>query len=102
MHQLSAVLRGMPPDRSQARLCGSRGAGADAPLQHDSRDQGWSARAEMANAEDGVWGCTYVGECSEVCPKAVDPAHAINQNKANSALDYFGLGKLLAPSEGAK
>jgi fumarate reductase iron-sulfur subunit len=56
----------------------------------------------MANAEDGVWGCTYVGECSEVCPKAVDPAHAINQNKANSALDYFGLGKLLAPSEGAK
>lgn len=68
----------------------------------DSRDQGWSARAEMANAEDGVWGCTYVGECSEVCPKAVDPAHAINQNKANSALDYFGLGKLMTPSEGGK
>ncbi|MBL8352839.1 MAG: succinate dehydrogenase/fumarate reductase iron-sulfur subunit [Burkholderiaceae bacterium] len=68
----------------------------------DSRDQGWAARAEAANADDGVWGCTYVGECSEVCPKAVDPAHAINQNKANSALDFFGLRKLLTPGGGTK
>jgi fumarate reductase iron-sulfur subunit len=27
----------------------------------DSRDQGWSARAEVVNAEHGVWGCTLVG-----------------------------------------
>ena len=66
------------------------------------RDAGWPVRREAANAEQGVWGCTLVGACSQVCPKGVDPAHAINQNKANSALDYFGLGKLLAPSEGAK
>src|SRR5512140_3269711 len=47
----------------------------------DSRDQGWEARQEIVNAEDGVWGCMLVGYCSEVCPKGVDPARAINQNK---------------------
>jgi len=41
------------------------------------------------NAEDGVWGCTLVGYCSEVCPKGVDPARAVNQNKINSTADYF-------------
>ena len=61
----------------------------------DSRDVCWSARADVANSEGGVWGCTLVGYCSQVCPKAVDPAHAINQNKAKSALDYFGLRSLL-------
>ena len=44
-----------------------------------------------------MWACTLVGYCSEVCPKAVDPAHAINQNKVNSTLDYFGLLKLMMP-----
>lgn len=63
----------------------------------DSRDQGWVARADVANAEQGVWGCTLVGYCSEVCPKGVDPAHAINQNKVNSLLDYAGLKRLLQP-----
>jgi len=36
-----------------------------------------------------------------VCPKQVDPAHAINQNKVNSTLDYFGVLKLLMPKGGA-
>ena len=31
-------------------------------------------------------GCRY---CSEVCPKGVDPANAINQNKMSSAIDWF-------------
>jgi fumarate reductase iron-sulfur subunit len=66
----------------------------------DSRDVGWPARAELLNAEQGVWGCTLVGYCSEVCPKGVDPAHAINQNKVSSTLDYFGLLKLLSPRGG--
>lgn len=68
----------------------------------DSRDQGWAARADFANAEDGVWGCTLVGYCTEVCPKGVDPAHAINQNKVNSTLDYVGLGRLLMPKGSAE
>jgi fumarate reductase iron-sulfur subunit len=55
----------------------------------DSRDGGREQRMEIVNAEEGVWSCTAVGYCSEVCPKHVDPANAINQNKVNSAKDYF-------------
>ena len=55
----------------------------------DSRDGARAERMELVNAEEGVWGCTAVGYCSEVCPKHVDPANAVNQNKVNSAKDYF-------------
>jgi fumarate reductase iron-sulfur subunit len=55
----------------------------------DSRDGGQAERAAVMNAEEGVWSCTAVGYCSEVCPKGVDPANAVNQNKVNSAKDYF-------------
>jgi fumarate reductase iron-sulfur subunit len=68
----------------------------------DSRDRGWAERADVVNAEQGVWGCTLVGYCSQVCPKAVDPAHAINQNKVNSLLDYVGLGGLLRRGAGGR
>ncbi len=55
----------------------------------DSRDGGQDQRAPIIHAEDGVWGCTAVGYCSEVCPKQVDPANAVNQNKTASAVDWF-------------
>ena len=55
----------------------------------DSRDGGRAQRMEYINTEEGVWTCTAVGYCSVVCPKGVDPANAINQNKVNSAKDYF-------------
>jgi fumarate reductase iron-sulfur subunit len=55
----------------------------------DSRDGGREQRMEVLNAAEGVWSCTAVGYCSEVCPKHVDPANAVNQNKVNSAKDYF-------------
>ena len=55
----------------------------------DSRDGGQAKRMEVVHAEDGVWGCTAVGYCSEVCPKGVDPANAVNQNKTASAMDFF-------------
>ena len=55
----------------------------------DSRDQGRAQRMPILNAEEGVWGCTLVGYCSEVCPKQVDPAAAVNRNKVSSTLDYF-------------
>jgi fumarate reductase iron-sulfur subunit len=54
----------------------------------DSRDGGRAQRMPILNAEEGVWSCTAVGYCSEVCPKHVDPANAVNQNKVNSAMDY--------------
>ena len=55
----------------------------------DSRDGGKEQRMPMLSAQEGVWSCTAVGYCSQVCPKEVDPANAVNQNKVNSALDYF-------------
>lgn len=55
----------------------------------DSRDGAKEERMEIVNAQEGVWGCTLVGYCSEVCPKQVDPANAVNQNKINSTMDYF-------------
>lgn len=68
------------------------GPGVLALLQRynaDSRDAGQAERMPILNAEEGVWSCTAVGYCSEVCPKQVDPANAVNQNKINSAKDYF-------------
>jgi fumarate reductase iron-sulfur subunit len=35
---------------------------------------------------DGIWGCTFVGECTRVCPKHVDPAPAIQRYKLKAAL----------------
>ena len=35
--------------------------------------------------DNGIWPCTFVGYCSEVCPKNVDPAGAIQQAKAQSS-----------------
>lgn len=55
----------------------------------DSRDGGAAQRMEIVNADDGVWSCTAVAYCSEVCPKHVDPANAVNLNKIESAKDYF-------------
>ena len=66
----------------------------------DSRDGGKAERMELINSEEGVFNCTAVGYCSEVCPKHVDPANAVNQNKTNSAMDYFL--RFLAPKGGAK
>lgn len=51
----------------------------------DSRDQGKAQRMEVLNGHDGVWSCTFVGFCSDVCPKHVDPAAAVNQGKVESA-----------------
>lgn len=68
------------------------GPGAMALLQRyngDSRDGGRALRMNLVNTENGAWSCTAVGLCSEVCPKAVDPANAVNQNKTASAMDFF-------------
>ena len=42
----------------------------------------------LSNAE-GIWSCTMVGECSEACPKGVDPAGAIQRYKVASATDWW-------------
>ncbi len=55
----------------------------------DSRDQGSGQRLEILSHHDGIWGCTFVGECTKVCPKHVDPAGAIQQYKLTAMLERF-------------
>jgi fumarate reductase iron-sulfur subunit len=55
----------------------------------DSRDSAKAERMKQIHQESGVWSCTFVGFCSEVCPKGVDPAAAIQLYKAESAKDYL-------------
>jgi fumarate reductase iron-sulfur subunit len=53
----------------------------------DNRDQGASERMEVLSEHEGIWGCTFVGECTKVCPKHVDPAGSIQRYKLTAALD---------------
>ena len=54
----------------------------------DSRDEGASVRNEIFRGEGTVFSCSYANECSEVCPKHVDPAAAVNQAKFNAVIDW--------------
>ena len=55
----------------------------------DSRDQGSAERLDILSQHEGIWGCTFVGECTKACPKNVDPAGAIQQYKLTSAKEWF-------------
>jgi len=55
----------------------------------DSRDQGAEERMGILSQHAGIWGCTFVGECTRVCPKQVDPAGAIQQYKLTAAKEWF-------------
>ena len=67
----------------------------------DSRDQGKSRRLDILADHDGVWDCSFVGACSEVCPKHVDPAAAIQQMKVDGAVEFWKQ-KLSVKSSGGK
>jgi len=55
----------------------------------DSRDQGQKEREKVLSTDDGLWQCTFVGECSEVCPKNVDPAGAIQRYKISATNSWW-------------
>ncbi len=61
----------------------------------DSRDEGSDERLDILSQHEGIWGCTFVGECTKVCPKNVDPAGAIQRYKLDAALT--SLKDLLMP-----
>ncbi len=54
----------------------------------DSRDQGAEERLHILSAHEGIWGCTFVGECTKVCPKHVDPAGAIQRYKLTAGMEW--------------
>ncbi|WP_433685266.1 succinate dehydrogenase/fumarate reductase iron-sulfur subunit [Nocardia sp. CA-119907] len=51
----------------------------------DSRDEGAADRHDVLASAEGVWSCTFVGECTTACPKGVDPAGAIQRYKLTAA-----------------
>jgi fumarate reductase iron-sulfur subunit len=55
----------------------------------DSRDNGTKERQDIIGSEEGVWGCAFVGECTEVCPKNVNPAGAIQQAKVAATNAWY-------------
>jgi succinate dehydrogenase/fumarate reductase iron-sulfur protein len=55
----------------------------------DSRDGGSAARADTVASNEGIWECTFVGACSQVCPKQVDPAAAIQQTKISASINWL-------------
>ena len=64
----------------------------------DSRDEGAAGAACRSSREhEGIWGCTFVGECTKVCPKHVDPAGAIQRYKLQCGA---GLGQGVLHAEG--
>jgi fumarate reductase iron-sulfur subunit len=65
----------------------------------DSRDEGARERNQVFRGEGNVFACSYANECSEVCPKHVDPAAAINQAKFNAVIDW-AVGLVLPRREG--
>ena len=54
----------------------------------DSRDEGKNERLDILSQHDGIWGCTFVGDCTQVCPKHVDPAGAIQQYKLTATQEW--------------
>ena len=61
----------------------------------DSRDEGAQDRMDVLAQHEGIWGCTFVGDCTKACPKKVDPAGAIQQYKLTATVDR--LKSLLMP-----
>ncbi len=55
----------------------------------DARDQGAAERLGILSEHEGIWACTFVGECTKVCPKHVDPAGAIQQYKVTATTEWF-------------
>jgi len=66
----------------------------------DSRDDGQEQRNEYIGKHEGIWDCTFVGECSKVCPKDVDPAAAIQQAKVTNTQNF--VKSILWPFGGKK
>src|SRR5579864_5721932 len=81
-----------PTLATDARYLGPMPLAAAQRYNADTRDEGRRERNRLAGAPTGVFRCHYAGECSNVCPKGVDPAKALQLLKRRLVLDYLHLG----------
>ena len=70
-----------PVSNTNTHFVGPQALGQAYRYNSDSRDEGEKLRLDKLDSMNGVWGCEYAGACSEVCPKGVDPALAIQLTK---------------------
>ncbi|MCL4421311.1 MAG: succinate dehydrogenase iron-sulfur subunit [Candidatus Thermoplasmatota archaeon] len=49
----------------------------------DNRDQGKKMRLEIVSGAEGASRCHFAGECTEVCPKGVNPSFAIQKLRSS-------------------
>ncbi len=59
----------------------------------DSRDEGAAQREPEMFSKNGIYRCHFAGACSQVCPKGVDPALAIQLAKKYAFLRSLGIRK---------
>jgi succinate dehydrogenase / fumarate reductase iron-sulfur subunit len=52
----------------------------------DSRDEGREFRLSTICSDGGIWRCHFAAECSEVCPKKIEPAKAIQKLRFQAAI----------------
>ncbi len=52
----------------------------------DSRDRGGDERVDIIISDDGAWRCHFAAECSEVCPKQINPAKAVQKMRVKAAI----------------
>lgn len=57
----------------------------------DTRDEGADRRIAQVADTHGPWRCHFAGACSEVCPRGVDPAFAIQLLKGDIVARKLGL-----------
>jgi succinate dehydrogenase / fumarate reductase iron-sulfur subunit len=57
----------------------------------DTRDEGADQRIAGVAGPHGPWRCHFAGACSEVCPKGVDPAFAIQLLKGDIVARGLGM-----------
>jgi succinate dehydrogenase / fumarate reductase, iron-sulfur subunit len=69
-------LSACPTVATDSNYLGSQALGQAWRYIADSRDEGAAEREEVYS-DHGVYRCHFAGACSEVCPKGVDPAFAI-------------------------
>jgi fumarate reductase iron-sulfur subunit len=65
---------------------GPAAAAAAYRYNKDNRDRIKSKRMDSIIKDEGIYKCSFVGECSVVCPKSVDPAGALQKLKMAGVL----------------
>jgi succinate dehydrogenase / fumarate reductase iron-sulfur subunit len=80
-----------PVFRSNLRYIGPQALTQAYRFVADVRDEGADTRLAIVANSDGCFGCHFAASCSAVCPKAVDPASAIQRLRRISILRGLGL-----------